>query len=125
MQPYAKNKKIWICPSDNIDAEAKALGLGGGSVAVNSYWLNAYIFRWSGATPTALPSVTLAEINYPGDDHRLLRRAGERRAACWPGPPYEWCGARCPPAWRHNSDTAAASISAWPTATPDGTAWSS
>src|SRR5205809_2677588 len=65
MQPYCKNKKIWICPSDSIAAEQKALGLGGGTVAVNSYWLNAYIFRWSGQTRTSPPSVTLAEINFP------------------------------------------------------------
>src|SRR5713226_3079662 len=65
MQPYCKNKNIWICPSDNISAEAKALGLGGGTVAVNSYWLNAYVFRWSGSSPTSPPSVTLSQINYP------------------------------------------------------------
>src|ERR1051326_8501157 len=35
MQPYCKNKNIWICPSDNISGEKAALGIGGGTVAQN------------------------------------------------------------------------------------------
>jgi prepilin-type N-terminal cleavage/methylation domain-containing protein/prepilin-type processing-associated H-X9-DG protein len=94
MQPYCKNKNIWICPSDNISAEAKALGLGGGSVAVNSYWLNAYIFRWSGNTPTWPPSVTLAEINYPATSIVYCDGPVNDGQHVWPGPPMEWCGAK-------------------------------
>jgi prepilin-type N-terminal cleavage/methylation domain-containing protein/prepilin-type processing-associated H-X9-DG protein len=94
MQPYTKNKRIWICPSDNIDAEAKVLGLGGGTVAVNSYWLNAYIFRWSGGSPTAPPSVTLAEINYPATSIVFCDGPVNDGQHVWPGPPHEWCGAK-------------------------------
>jgi prepilin-type N-terminal cleavage/methylation domain-containing protein/prepilin-type processing-associated H-X9-DG protein len=91
MQPYCKNKRIWICPSDNINAEAKVLGLGGGTVAVNSYWLNAYIFRWSGNTPTSPPSVTLAEINYPATSIVFCDGPVNDGQHVWPGPPVEWC----------------------------------
>src|SRR5215210_2406146 len=34
MQPYAKNKHIWICPSDNPSSVPKS-ELGGGTVALN------------------------------------------------------------------------------------------
>ena len=91
LQPYCKNKNIWICPSDNIKAEAAALGLGGGTVAQNSYWLNAYIFRWSGQTPTSPPSVTLAEINYPSTSIVLCDGPVNDGQHVWPGPPVEWC----------------------------------
>jgi prepilin-type N-terminal cleavage/methylation domain-containing protein/prepilin-type processing-associated H-X9-DG protein len=96
MQPYTKNKKIWICPSDNIDAEAKVLGLGGGTVAVNSYWLNAYVFRWSGGSPTAPPSVTLAEVSYPATSIVYCDGPVNDGQHVWPGPPMQWCGT--PPA---------------------------
>jgi prepilin-type N-terminal cleavage/methylation domain-containing protein/prepilin-type processing-associated H-X9-DG protein len=92
MQPYCKNKNIWICPSDNIAAEAKALGLGGGTVAQNSYWLNAYIFRWSGNAPNWPPSVTLAEINYPATSIVYCDGPVNDGQHVWPGPPVEWCG---------------------------------
>jgi prepilin-type N-terminal cleavage/methylation domain-containing protein/prepilin-type processing-associated H-X9-DG protein len=92
MQPYCKNKNIWICPSDNISAEAKALSLGGGTVGVNSYWLNAYIFRWSGSSPTAPPSVTLAEISYPATSIVYCDGPINDGQHVWPGPPHEWCG---------------------------------
>jgi prepilin-type N-terminal cleavage/methylation domain-containing protein/prepilin-type processing-associated H-X9-DG protein len=92
MQPYAKNKQIWICPSANTSAEAKALGLGGGSVAVNSYWLNAYIFRWSGDTPKSPPSAALSEINYPATTIVFCDGPANDGQHVWPGPPTEWCG---------------------------------
>jgi prepilin-type N-terminal cleavage/methylation domain-containing protein/prepilin-type processing-associated H-X9-DG protein len=92
MQPYCRNKNIWMCPSANTSAEAKALGLGGGTVAVNSYWLNAYVFRWSGNTPTSPPSVTLAEINYPATSIVLCDGPANDGQHVWPGPPTEWCG---------------------------------
>jgi prepilin-type N-terminal cleavage/methylation domain-containing protein/prepilin-type processing-associated H-X9-DG protein len=92
MQPYCKNKNIWICPSDNISAEAKALSLGGGTVAVNSYWLNAYVFRWSGSSPTSPPSVTLSEINYPATSIIFCDGPVNDGQHVWPGPPVEWCG---------------------------------
>jgi prepilin-type N-terminal cleavage/methylation domain-containing protein/prepilin-type processing-associated H-X9-DG protein len=94
MQPYAKNKNIWLCPSDNISAEAKELGLGGGTVAVNSYWLNAYVFRWSGDTPSSPPSVTLAEINYPATSIVFCDGPVNDGQHVWPGPPTEWCGVK-------------------------------
>jgi prepilin-type N-terminal cleavage/methylation domain-containing protein/prepilin-type processing-associated H-X9-DG protein len=96
MQPYCKNKNIWICPSDNINPEAKILGLGNGTVAENSYWLNAYVFRWSGNTPTTPPSVTLAEINYPATSIVLSDGPVNGGQHVWPGPPMQWCGT--PPA---------------------------
>jgi len=91
MQPYSKNKNIWICPSDNIQAEAKAFGLGGGTVAVNSYWLNAYIFRWSGSSPTSPPSASLSEINYPATTIVYCDGPVNDGQHVWPGPPVEWC----------------------------------
>jgi prepilin-type N-terminal cleavage/methylation domain-containing protein/prepilin-type processing-associated H-X9-DG protein len=91
MQPYCKNKNIWICPSDNISAVPKSQ-LGGGTVALNSYWLNAYIFRWSGSSPTAPPSVTLAEVTYPATTIVLCDGPVNDGQHVWPGPPVEWCG---------------------------------
>jgi prepilin-type N-terminal cleavage/methylation domain-containing protein/prepilin-type processing-associated H-X9-DG protein len=91
MQPYAKNKQIWICPSDNISSVPKAQ-LGGGTVALNSYWLNAHIFRWSGSSPGAPPSVTLAEVTYPATSIVYCDGPVNDGQHVWPGPPVEWCG---------------------------------
>jgi prepilin-type processing-associated H-X9-DG protein len=81
----------WICPSDNISAVPKSQ-LGGGTVALNSYWLNAYIFRWSGSSPTAPPSVTLAERSYPATTIVYCDGPVNDGQHVWPGPPVEWCG---------------------------------
>jgi prepilin-type processing-associated H-X9-DG protein len=93
MQPYCKNKNIWICPSDDISGEKTALGIGGGTVAQNSYWLNAYVFRWSGSV-TNPPSVTLAEINFPATTIVLCDGPINDGQHVWPGPPVEWCGTK-------------------------------
>jgi prepilin-type N-terminal cleavage/methylation domain-containing protein/prepilin-type processing-associated H-X9-DG protein len=92
LQPYSKNKKIWFCPSDNTPGFKTTDPKG-----PNSYWLNAYIFRWSGRNSqvkSPYPSAALSEIPYPattivfcdgpsndGQPHHV-----------WPGPPHEWCG---------------------------------
>jgi prepilin-type N-terminal cleavage/methylation domain-containing protein/prepilin-type processing-associated H-X9-DG protein len=91
MQPYCKNRRIWMCPSADIAAE-KTLGMGGGSVAANSYWLNAYIFRWSGLNAKAPPSVTLAEVTYPATSIVYCDGPINDGQHVWPGPPAEWCG---------------------------------
>jgi len=91
MQPYSKNKSIWICPSDNISAVPKN-SYGGGSVALNSYWLNAYVFRWSGLAAKYPPSVTLAEVNYPATTILFCDGPVNDGQHVWPGPPVEWCG---------------------------------
>jgi prepilin-type N-terminal cleavage/methylation domain-containing protein/prepilin-type processing-associated H-X9-DG protein len=87
MQPYCKNKNIWICPSDNTPG-FKATN----PTTQNSYWLNAYVFRWSGYSPTAPPSVTLAEIRYPATTIVLCDGPANDGQHVWPGPPTDWCG---------------------------------
>jgi prepilin-type N-terminal cleavage/methylation domain-containing protein/prepilin-type processing-associated H-X9-DG protein len=92
MQPYCKNKNIWVCPSDDVKGEAKGESEVLGPGTQNSYWLNAYIFRWSGYTPTTPPSVTLAEINYPSTSIVFCDGPVNDGQHVWPGPPHEWCG---------------------------------
>jgi prepilin-type processing-associated H-X9-DG protein len=95
LQPYSKNKKIWICPSDDITGEAKGEGFKLGSATQNSYWLNAYIFRWSGhnsQVKSPYPSAALAEINYPATTIVLCDGPVNDGQHVWPGPPHEWCG---------------------------------
>jgi len=84
MQPYCKNKKIWFCPSD-ADARNNA-------VTQNSYWLNAYVFRWSGLDAAKPPSATLAEIPYPASTILYCDGPANDGQHVWPGPPTEWCG---------------------------------
>jgi prepilin-type N-terminal cleavage/methylation domain-containing protein/prepilin-type processing-associated H-X9-DG protein len=104
LQPYAKNKNIWICPSDDIPTEAKAQGLKiGTSQAQNSYWLNAYIFRWSGNNvKNAPPSLTLAEVPYPATTVVFCDGPINDGNHVWPGPPHEWCGTQ---KWCISSET--------------------
>jgi prepilin-type N-terminal cleavage/methylation domain-containing protein/prepilin-type processing-associated H-X9-DG protein len=92
MQPYCKNKHIWVCPSDDVAGEAKGEGEKIGPQTQNSYWLNAYVFRWSGYSAAAPPSVTLAEINYPATSIVLCDGPVNDGQHVWPGPPHEWCG---------------------------------
>jgi len=101
MQAYSKNKKIWVCPSDDINGEAKGEGAKVGAATQNSYWLNAYVFRWSGLTPTAPPSVALAEINFPATSIVLCDGPVNDGQHVWPGPPHEWCGTA---AWCLNAE---------------------
>jgi len=96
LQPYSKNKQIWICPSDDINGEAKGEGFKIGSATQNSYWLNAYVFRWSGhnsQVKSPYPSAALAEINYPATTIVLCDGPVNDGQHVWPGPPVEWCGA--------------------------------
>jgi prepilin-type N-terminal cleavage/methylation domain-containing protein/prepilin-type processing-associated H-X9-DG protein len=87
MQPYCKNKKIWVCPSDNTPGFSQT-----NPATQNSYWLNAYVFRWSGYSPTAPPSVTMAEIRYPATTIVFCDGPANDGQHVWPGPPTEWCG---------------------------------
>jgi prepilin-type N-terminal cleavage/methylation domain-containing protein/prepilin-type processing-associated H-X9-DG protein len=94
LQPYSKNKKVWVCPSDDITGEAKGEGLKIGSATQNSYWLNAYVFRWSGRnsqTKSPYLSAALAEINYPSTTIVLCDGPVNDGQHVWPGPPHEWC----------------------------------
>jgi prepilin-type N-terminal cleavage/methylation domain-containing protein/prepilin-type processing-associated H-X9-DG protein len=96
LQPYSQNKKIWQCPSDDITGEANAEGLKLGSATQNSYWLNAYIFRWSGSNSqvkSPYPSAALAEINYPATSIVYCDGIVNTGKAVYPGPPHEYCGA--------------------------------
>jgi prepilin-type N-terminal cleavage/methylation domain-containing protein/prepilin-type processing-associated H-X9-DG protein len=88
MQPYTKNKKIWVCPSDSTPGLSQT-----NPATQNSYWLNAYVFRWSGLNPAAPPSVTLAEIRYPATSIVFCDGPANDGQHVWPGPPTEWCGA--------------------------------
>jgi prepilin-type N-terminal cleavage/methylation domain-containing protein/prepilin-type processing-associated H-X9-DG protein len=88
MQPYCKNKKIWVCPSDNTPGFSQT-----NPATQNSYWLNAYVFRWSGLDAKTPPSVTLAEIPYPATTIVLCDGPANDGQHVWPGPPTEWCGA--------------------------------
>jgi prepilin-type N-terminal cleavage/methylation domain-containing protein/prepilin-type processing-associated H-X9-DG protein len=84
MQPYARNKKIWVCPSDSTTGRSDA-----NPATQNSYWLNAYVFRWSGI-PKYPPSVTLAEVRYPATTILFCDGPANTGEHCWPGPPTEW-----------------------------------
>jgi prepilin-type N-terminal cleavage/methylation domain-containing protein/prepilin-type processing-associated H-X9-DG protein len=96
MQPYCKNKKIWVCPSDNTPGFS-ATNPG----TQNSYWLNAYVFRWSGLDVNFPPSVTLAEVQYPATTIVYCDGPANDGQHVWPGPPTEWCGAE---AWCRQSE---------------------
>jgi prepilin-type N-terminal cleavage/methylation domain-containing protein/prepilin-type processing-associated H-X9-DG protein len=88
MQPYTKNKRIWLCPSDNTPGVDRSKPVG-----QNSYWLNAYIFRWSGnEIKNAPPSATLAEVQYPATTIVYCDGPTNDGNHVWPGPPHEWCG---------------------------------
>jgi prepilin-type N-terminal cleavage/methylation domain-containing protein/prepilin-type processing-associated H-X9-DG protein len=86
MQPYCKNKALWLCPSDNTPGRSAT-----NPRTQNSYWLNAYIFRWSGLAKYP-PSVTLAEVRYPATSILFSDGPANTGEHCWPGPPTEWCG---------------------------------
>lgn len=92
LQPYAKNRQIWICPSDEYAKPYSAAV--GGTTYQNSYWLNAYITRWSGLDPTnpAEMSARLTEINYPATTIVTTDGPVNDGQHTWPGPPMEWCG---------------------------------
>jgi prepilin-type N-terminal cleavage/methylation domain-containing protein/prepilin-type processing-associated H-X9-DG protein len=95
LQAYSKNKKIWICPSDDIAGEAKGEGMTIGSATQNSYWLNAYIFRWSGhnsQVKSPFDSAALAEVTYPATTIVFCDGPVNDGNHVWPGPPHEWCG---------------------------------
>jgi prepilin-type N-terminal cleavage/methylation domain-containing protein len=99
MQPYCKNKKIWICPSDDPNADLAHFGAAswqGKPIPQSTYWLNAYIFRWSGSSPTSPPSVALAEVNYPSTTIVYCDGPANDGQHVWPGPPVEWCGVKDP-----------------------------
>ncbi|MBB6051499.1 DUF1559 domain-containing protein [Armatimonas rosea] len=93
LQPYAKNMQIFKCPSDSNDglnlywdtADARA------SWTSSSYWQNAYITRWSGAS-FGMSSVSLPEINYPATTVTFCEGPTNNGQHTWPGPPSEWCG---------------------------------
>jgi prepilin-type N-terminal cleavage/methylation domain-containing protein/prepilin-type processing-associated H-X9-DG protein len=87
MQPYCKNKNIWVCPSDNTPGRNAT-----NPATQNSYWLNAYVFLWSGYSPKHPPSVTLAEIRYPATTIVFTEGPANDGQHVWPGPPTEWCG---------------------------------
>ena len=90
LQPYSKNKKIWLCPSDNTPGFKTT-----DPKSQNSYWLNAYIFRWSGRNSqvkSPYPSAALAEINYPATTIVFCDGPANDGQHVWPGPPHEWCG---------------------------------
>lgn len=93
LQPYQKNKQIWICPSDELAKPIAANQTAGGS-SQNSYWLNAYISRWSGLDPNnaAMRSVVLAEIPFPATTIVATDGPANDGQHTWPGPPTEWCG---------------------------------
>jgi prepilin-type N-terminal cleavage/methylation domain-containing protein/prepilin-type processing-associated H-X9-DG protein len=91
LQPYSKNKKIWLCPSDSTPGRNPT-----DSRSQNSYWLNAYIFRWSGRNSqvkSPYPSAALAEVSYPATTIVLCDGPTNDGQHVWPGPPVEWCGA--------------------------------
>jgi prepilin-type N-terminal cleavage/methylation domain-containing protein/prepilin-type processing-associated H-X9-DG protein len=90
LQAYSKNKKIWLCPSDNTPGVDRSKPTG-----QNSYWLNAYIFRWSGhnsQVKSPFDSATLAEVNYPATTIVFCDGPTNDGNHVWPGPPHEWCG---------------------------------
>jgi prepilin-type N-terminal cleavage/methylation domain-containing protein/prepilin-type processing-associated H-X9-DG protein len=89
LQPYVKNKQIWICPSDELAKPIQPNQTTGGS-SQNSYWLNAYITRWSGYS--GVGSVVLSEINYPAVTILVTDGPANDGQHTWPGPPTEWCG---------------------------------
>lgn len=93
LQPYVKNKQIWICPSDELAKPIQANQTGGGS-AQNSYWLNAHITHWSGLIPgdSRYASIALAEMRFPASTIIVTDGPANDGQHTWPGPPTEWCG---------------------------------
>jgi len=93
LQPYQKNKQIWICPSDELAKPIQPNQTAGGS-SQNSYWLNAHISHWSGLAPgdARFESVVLAQINYPATTIVATDGPANDGQHTWPGPPTEWCG---------------------------------
>lgn len=93
LQPYCKNKQIWICPSDEYAKPIQANQTAGGS-SQNSYWLNAYITHWSGLTPgdARFDSIVLASMQYPASTIVVTDGPANDGQHTWPGPPSEWCG---------------------------------
>jgi prepilin-type N-terminal cleavage/methylation domain-containing protein/prepilin-type processing-associated H-X9-DG protein len=93
LQPYSKNKQIWICPSDELAKPIQASQTVGGS-SQNSYWLNAYITRWSGivANDPRFDSISLPELRYPASTIVVTDGPANDGQHTWPGPPSEWCG---------------------------------
>jgi prepilin-type N-terminal cleavage/methylation domain-containing protein/prepilin-type processing-associated H-X9-DG protein len=88
LQPYAKNRKIWLCPGDTTSYLDRTKPSG-----QNSYWLNAYLFRWSGNEyQNKWPSLTLAEVPYPATTIVFCDGPTNDGNHVWPGPPHEWCG---------------------------------
>jgi len=83
LQPYAKNRNIWGCPSDPLYSPKNP-------ATTNSYWLNAYISRWSGYT--GAQSVRLPEMQYPATTIVFCDGPANDGQHTWPGPPSEWCG---------------------------------
>jgi prepilin-type N-terminal cleavage/methylation domain-containing protein/prepilin-type processing-associated H-X9-DG protein len=88
LQPYAKNRQIWRCPSDELWSEGNP-GAVNQTPSQNSYWLNAHIFRWSGLRP-GLDSVTLAEIPFPATTIVFTEGPANDGQHVWPGLPTEW-----------------------------------
>ena len=93
LQPYVKNKQIWICPSDELAKPIKPSETAGGS-SQNSYWLNAHITHWSGlnAADSRYNSVVLSQITYPATSIVVTDGPANDGQHTWPGPPTEWCG---------------------------------
>lgn len=93
LQPYCKNKQIWICPSDELAKPLQGNQAVEGS-SQNSYWLNAYITHWSGLYPgdARFDSVTLPMIQYPASTIVVTDGPANDGQHTWPGPPSEWCG---------------------------------
>jgi prepilin-type processing-associated H-X9-DG protein len=85
MQPYCKNKQIWVCPSDSTVGRNLT-----NPATQNSYWLNAYVFLWSGLAANSPPSVTLAEIRYPATTIVFCDGPANDGQHVWPGPPTDW-----------------------------------
>lgn len=87
LQPYSKNKGIWLCPSDELKQANNPNNQ-------NSYWLNAHVSRWSGWYSWA--PITLPEIEYPASTIYVTDGPNNNGQHTWPGPPTEWCGNTAP-----------------------------
>jgi prepilin-type N-terminal cleavage/methylation domain-containing protein/prepilin-type processing-associated H-X9-DG protein len=92
LQPYAKNRGVWRCPSDELWTAGNP-NVVNGTPRQNSYWLNAYIGRWSGDLAPNNPdakSAILPEIKYPATTLAFCDGPANDGQHIWPGHPTTW-----------------------------------
>ncbi len=98
LQPYAKNRDMWRCPSDEGSAPYNASYANSRDYFRNrhcSYWLNAYVTRWSGNYERGRYydlQVSMTESEMPFTPTTIVFTDGPSNAGqhTWPDTPETW-----------------------------------